>query len=86
MHFAGAGIGEARFHARGDQCSYQRFGTVHDELLRKQGSSFLKKRTKKLLSVTGNTNARWSNQKLAASGKSFLLLFFKKEVLLPTLN
>jgi hypothetical protein len=42
-----------------------------------ESGSFLKKRTKKLLSIT-----RWpAGESEAKFGKSFLLLFFKKEVL-----
>jgi hypothetical protein len=45
-------------------------------------SSFLKKRTKKLLSIAGITELAPLDGMLAAIGKSFLLLFFKKEELL----
>jgi hypothetical protein len=49
---------------------------------RKQASSsFFKKRTKKPLSVTGCTGVALLNRLLDAISKSFLLLFFKKEVL-----
>jgi hypothetical protein len=41
----------------------------------------LKKRTKKLLSVAGRTVLAHLNRLLDAISKSFLLLFFKKEVL-----
>jgi hypothetical protein len=41
----------------------------------------LKKRTKKLLSVKGSRELAALNRLLAAISKSFLLLFFKKEVL-----
>jgi hypothetical protein len=44
-----------------------------------QGCSFLKKRTKKLLSIAGSTRAARVNHLPDAMGKSFLLLFFKKE-------
>jgi len=47
----------------------------------KVSSSFLKKRTKKLLSVTGGTQLAKLNHPPDAISKSFLLLFFKKEVL-----
>jgi hypothetical protein len=47
----------------------------------KGSSSFLKKRTKKLLSVTGGTELAHLNGVPNAFSKSFLLLFFKKEVL-----
>jgi NAD(P)-dependent dehydrogenase (short-subunit alcohol dehydrogenase family) len=49
-------------------------------------SSFLKKRTKKLLSVAGGAILAHLVCLLDAIGKSFLLLFFKKEVLLLTLT
>jgi hypothetical protein len=39
----------------------------------------LKKRSKKLLSITGNIRASCLDQSLGAISKSFLLLFFKKE-------
>jgi hypothetical protein len=41
----------------------------------------LKKRSKKLLSVSGGTEPTRVDLRLRAMGKSFLLLFFKKEVL-----
>jgi hypothetical protein len=41
----------------------------------------LKKRTKKLLSLAGSNKLANLNRPLAAMSKSFLLLFFKKEVL-----
>jgi len=41
----------------------------------------LKKRTKKLLLVSGGTNASHLAYMLRATGKSFLFLFFKKEIL-----
>jgi hypothetical protein len=41
----------------------------------------LKKRTKKLLSLAGITKVADVAPTLAAMSKSFLLLFFKKEVL-----
>jgi hypothetical protein len=44
----------------------------------------LKKRTKKLLSVKCSTVLPQLARLLDAIGKSFLLLFFKKEVLLST--
>jgi hypothetical protein len=46
-----------------------------------ESSSFLKKRTKKLLPLAGGTALAFLNRMLAAHSKSFLLLFFKKEVL-----
>jgi hypothetical protein len=45
----------------------------------KGSSSFLKKRTKKLLSIAGSTQSAFLARLPAALGKSFLLLFFKKE-------
>jgi hypothetical protein len=42
----------------------------------------LKKRSKKLLSVSGGDNASRVNRLLGATVKSFLLLFFKKEAFL----
>jgi hypothetical protein len=44
-------------------------------------SSFLKKRTKKLFSVRGWCNVAALKRPRAATGKSFLVLFFKKEPL-----
>jgi hypothetical protein len=41
----------------------------------------LKKRTKKLLSIAGSAVLAIFDRLLAAMSKSFLLLFFKKEVL-----
>jgi hypothetical protein len=50
---------------------------------RKRASrSFLKKRTKKLLSVTGTTQMVHLNRRLEAFIKVFCSFFFKKEVLL----
>jgi len=45
----------------------------------KASSSFLKKRTKKLLSVQDRSEFTRSNSVPQAMDKSFLLLFFKKE-------
>jgi len=45
----------------------------------KASSSFLKKRTKKLLSVQNRSEFTRSNSVPQAMDKSFLLLFFKKE-------
>jgi hypothetical protein len=39
----------------------------------------LKKRTKKLLSVSGSAGAPWEAVRLRETDKSFLLLFCKKE-------
>jgi len=44
-------------------------------------SSFLKKRTKKLLLLGGGTEAQFLARPSEASSKSFLVLFFKKEIL-----
>jgi hypothetical protein len=51
--------------------------------VKKEGSSFLKKRSKKLLSVPGGTEPSCAGRGVGAMGKSFLLLFFKKEAFLP---
>jgi hypothetical protein len=48
----------------------------------KKGSiSFLKKRNKKLLLFAPSRRLKWANQVLPLIGKSFLVLFFKKELL-----
>jgi hypothetical protein len=48
----------------------------------KQGSiSFLKKRNKKLLNVACSIGARYVASVLPVTDKSFLVLFFKKELL-----
>jgi hypothetical protein len=44
---------------------------------REGSASFLKKRSKKLLPIGGQSNASGKHQ----TGRSFLLLFFKKEAL-----
>jgi hypothetical protein len=49
--------------------------------VRKGGCSFLKKRTKKLLSIAGGTGASLLDSCDRAMSKSFLVLFFKKEQL-----
>jgi hypothetical protein len=46
---------------------------------KKKESSFLKKRSKKLLSVSGSTGAPHVPPRLRAMSKSLLLLFFRKE-------
>jgi len=60
------------------------WGNAHSPLVRDQSkasTSFLKKRSKKLLIIQGEARG------VSASGrKSFLLLFFKKEVLFPPPN
>jgi hypothetical protein len=48
---------------------------------REGSSSFLKKRTKKLLSVSGATEFTRLAPRRRATDKSFLVLFFKKELL-----
>jgi hypothetical protein len=49
----------------------------------KEGSSsFLKKRTKKLLPVSGSMALKRVYPWVRATDKSFLVLFFKKELLL----
>jgi hypothetical protein len=48
----------------------------------KERCSFLKKRTKKLLSVSGHTEPTHGARRQHAMSKSFLLLFFKKEAFL----
>jgi hypothetical protein len=49
---------------------------------RKEGSSsFLKKRTKKLLSVSGSMRGQRLSSVVAPRDKGFLVLFFKKELL-----
>jgi hypothetical protein len=48
---------------------------------KRESSSFLKKRTKKLLSIAGGTTLALLKRQLAAISKSFLFLFFKKEIL-----
>jgi hypothetical protein len=45
----------------------------------KEGCSFLKRRTKKLLSIAPRPEASQGPQVLPETDKSFLLLFFKKE-------
>jgi len=47
----------------------------------KESCSFLQKRTKKLLSVSDSSEFSGSNSVPTAMDESFLLLFFKKEVL-----
>jgi hypothetical protein len=50
--------------------------------LDKEGSSsFLKKRTKKLLSIAPSTGATRLARRRRVTSKSFLVLFFKKELL-----
>jgi hypothetical protein len=44
-------------------------------------SSFLKKRSKKLLSIAAGGGLNWEARALAETDKSFLVLFFKKELL-----
>jgi hypothetical protein len=47
--------------------------------MREESSSFLKKRTKKRLSIADSIHASRINDWSDATDKSFLLLFFKKE-------
>jgi hypothetical protein len=47
---------------------------------KKESCSFLKKRTKKLLSVASSAGASHVRRNLGATDKSFLVLFFKKEL------
>jgi hypothetical protein len=49
--------------------------------VRTEECSFLKERTKKLLQIAGGNSLNAGRRTLASMGKSFLLLFFKKEVL-----
>jgi hypothetical protein len=51
------------------------FGEGHKEI----SSSFLKKRSKKLLLNASNMRVKWAKGVPTAIDKSFLLLFFKKE-------
>jgi hypothetical protein len=51
--------------------------------VKEERTSFLKKRSKKLLSVSGSTEPAHAGASPGAMSKSFLLLFFKKEALLP---
>jgi hypothetical protein len=41
----------------------------------------LKKRSKKLLSISPSERAQWGPRALPETDKSFLVLFFKKELL-----
>jgi hypothetical protein len=50
-------------------------------LKEKERTSFLKKRSKKLLLIAASRPFKWANAVLPLIDKSFLLLFFKKEVL-----
>jgi hypothetical protein len=61
----------------GRQCQSASKGGVAAE----ERSSFLKKRTKKLLFLEVRTVPSVSDRRQGQTGKSFLLLFFKKEVL-----
>jgi len=49
--------------------------------MQRKNCSFLKKRTKKLLSVSDASEVDGLNSVSSAMDKSFLLLFFKKEAL-----
>jgi hypothetical protein len=46
-------------------------------------TSFLPKRSKELLLTAASRWAQWANAVLRAMRKSFLVLLFKKELLLP---
>jgi hypothetical protein len=50
-------------------------------LSKKESTSFLKKRSKKLLLIAAGFRFKRANSVLHATDKSFLLLFFKKELL-----
>jgi len=49
--------------------------------LKKGRTSFLKKRSKKLLLITSSLPFKWANRVQPLTDKSFLVLFFKKELL-----
>jgi hypothetical protein len=51
--------------------------------VKKERRSFLKKKSKKLLFLGGDTQYFGLNDAFSAKFKSFLLLFFKKEDFLP---
>jgi hypothetical protein len=50
-------------------------------MTKKGSSSFLEKRTKKLLLIAADVRFKSANRVMPASDKSFLVLFFKKELL-----
>jgi hypothetical protein len=55
---------------------------IKTDMPTKKGSiSFLKKRNKKLLLFAASRRFTWANQVLPLIDKSFLVLFFKKELL-----
>ncbi len=49
--------------------------------MKERSSSFLKKRSKKLLLMASRTRVALSSMMLDVMSKSFLVLFFKKELL-----
>jgi hypothetical protein len=53
---------------------------------RNRRTSFLKKRSKKLLLIASSTRSKWANPVLPVTDKSFLVLFFKKELLPSSLR
>ncbi|HTZ72025.1 MAG TPA: hypothetical protein VMB71_15315 [Acetobacteraceae bacterium] len=53
-----------------------------DKEKRQERTSFLKKRSKRLLSVAFTSQAKPAATVLPVTGKSFFVLFFKKELLL----
>jgi hypothetical protein len=55
-------------------------------LTKKRSISFLKKRNKKLLLFAPSRRFKWANQVLPLIGKSFLVLFSKKNCYLPYAN
>jgi hypothetical protein len=81
MHFAGAGIGEARIYAGGYQRAHEGFGTVHWNLLRKKQFFFEKKNQKTFANCIQYPVQKGPRQVPSATDKSFLVLFFKKELL-----
>jgi hypothetical protein len=49
--------------------------------MKEERTSFLKKRSKKLLLIAAGTRFKLASSVLRATDKSFLVLFFKKELL-----
>jgi hypothetical protein len=66
MHLALAGAGRSSSIAMGGWCKEKR-------------TSFLKKRSKKLLSIAPRPGPKQGAMVLPETNKSFLVLFFKKE-------
>jgi ABC-type uncharacterized transport system permease subunit len=56
-------------------------GSGCGEAMKERSSSFLKKRSKKLLLMASRTRVALSSMMLDVMSKSFLVLFFKKELL-----